>query len=184
MGPEWVSIIALVALFVIGTYHGRWLGFGTEHRFADSLVHPAFGLLTALVLLRVLTGTCPSWLRQPAVRWFGTISFGLYLWHYPIFEGSRLALENRLNPVAYQGLRFGAAFIVAAASFYWLEKPFLKLKQRYSEQLAARTYGVRHRPAPSGTDDLKRECCGVGGSQAPKISFATVTADIARGQPA
>lgn len=34
------------------------------------------------------------------------------------------------------------------------------------------------------TDDLKRECCRVGGSQAPKISFATVTADIARGQPA
>ena len=58
------------------------------------------------------------------------------------------------------------------------------LKQRYSEPLAAQTYGVRRLLAPSGRNDLKRECCGVGGSQAPKISFATVTADIARGQPA
>jgi hypothetical protein len=32
------------------------------------------------------------------------------------------------------------------------------LKQRYSEQPAARTYGVRHLSAPSGTDDLRREC--------------------------
>ena len=58
------------------------------------------------------------------------------------------------------------------------------LKQRYSEPLAARTFGVRRLPAPSGTDDLKRECCRVGGNQAPKISFATVTADIVWGQPA
>ena len=75
-------------------------------------------------------------MRFRPLVWTGRISYGLYLWHFPIFEGSRQALENRLNSFVYQGLRFGAVFIVATASFYLLEKPFLKLKQRYSDRNA------------------------------------------------
>jgi hypothetical protein len=79
------------------------------------------------------------------------------------------------------------------------------LKQRYSEQLAARTYsldpkiipfrrikcalslskGTHIRRASTSSARIKRPpVAPAGGSQAPKISFATVTADIARGQPA
>jgi len=101
-------------------YRGGFLviAAGTAAVIADTMLFPS--LVSKALSFRPLV-------------WIGKVSYGLYLWHYPIFEGSRLALENRLNPVAYQGLRFGAAFIVAAASFYWLEKPFLKLKQRYSD---------------------------------------------------
>jgi peptidoglycan/LPS O-acetylase OafA/YrhL len=126
-----VTPAAIAAMFVIGTYHGRWLGFGTEERFTDSLVHPAFGLLTALVLLRVLTGTCPSWLRHPAVRWFGTISFGLYLWHYPIFDnGLRWARDATVLPSAVSSslalpVLFGVAVGVAWLSYVLVERPFL-----------------------------------------------------------
>jgi peptidoglycan/LPS O-acetylase OafA/YrhL len=64
--------------------------------------------------------------------WTGKVSYGLYLWHYPVFEATRQLLEGRLNPVLYEVLRFGSVFLVAAASYYIIEKPFLKRKQRFS----------------------------------------------------
>jgi peptidoglycan/LPS O-acetylase OafA/YrhL len=85
-------------------------------------------LIADVVLFR---STISRVLEFRPLVWLGKISYGLYLWHFPIFEGSRQALENRLNPFAYQGLRFGAVLIVASASFYLLEKPFLRLKGRY-----------------------------------------------------
>lgn len=126
-----VTPAAVAALLAIGTYHGRWLGNGVEHRFTDSLVHPAFGLLTAFVLLRVLTGTCPAWLRHPVVRWFGTISFGLYLWHYPILDnGLRWTRHATVLPTSVSSflalpLLLGAAVGAAWLSYVLIERPFL-----------------------------------------------------------
>ncbi|HEX5095316.1 MAG TPA: acyltransferase [Acidimicrobiia bacterium] len=126
-----VTPAAVAALVAIGTYHGRWLGFGTEERFTDSLVHPAVGLLTALVMLRLMTGSCPPFLRHPVVRWFGTISFGLYLWHYPIFDnGLRWTRDATVLPTSVSSslalpLLFGAAVGVAWLSYVLVERPFL-----------------------------------------------------------
>jgi len=60
--------------------------------------------------------------------WVGSISYGLYLWHYPIFRwiGSyyHFSIVITIGTIA--------TFIIATASYYLLEKPFLKLKNKFS----------------------------------------------------
>ena len=65
---------------------------------------------------------------QPLV-WIGRLSYGLYLWHFPIFEkvGGWRALGVLRAPVA-----FALTFSVATLSFYFVETPFLRLKSRFN----------------------------------------------------
>ena len=67
-------------------------------------------------------------LEIPALVWIGRLSYGLYLWHYPIFE--KLGGWNALGLLRVP-LACVFTFAIATASFYFVEKPFLRLKSRY-----------------------------------------------------
>jgi peptidoglycan/LPS O-acetylase OafA/YrhL len=67
-------------------------------------------------------------LIKPVV-WIGRISYGLYLWHFLIFSTMR-GLGFRHIDVITIGTCL--AFLVASASYYFLERPFLKLKSRWT----------------------------------------------------
>ena len=51
----------------------------------------------------------------------GTISYGLYLWHWPVF----LYVDQRLtlSPLAATGVKVGASLALATVSYFWLEQP-------------------------------------------------------------
>ncbi len=68
--------------------------------------------------------------------WIGKISYGLYLWHFPVFEASKRLFEGRMSPLIYQMVGVAITVLVAAASFYWLEKPFMKFRRRASTNIA------------------------------------------------
>ena len=55
----------------------------------------------------------------------GAISYGLYLWHWPVFlilNGGRLDLPW----LPLQAVRFAVTFAVATASYLLLERPVLR----------------------------------------------------------
>jgi peptidoglycan/LPS O-acetylase OafA/YrhL len=100
-------------------------------------LYQGVGLLACLavsVVLVTLLASPPRLailvLEQPMLVWIGRISYGLYLWHVPIFQG--VLNPRRMTRLGIGGLpllllRFGGAFAVASASFYLVELPMLRL---------------------------------------------------------
>jgi peptidoglycan/LPS O-acetylase OafA/YrhL len=67
---------------------------------------------------------------QPLVG-IGRISYGLYLWHFPIVYGcGALAVEGTPPNFPRAALAIGLTFLVTAASFHWIQQPMLRIKRR------------------------------------------------------
>jgi peptidoglycan/LPS O-acetylase OafA/YrhL len=68
--------------------------------------------------------------RFPPLLWIGRISYGLYLWHWPV---RGLVFGNATEPSFRQiMIAVAMSFAIAAFSFYLIERPFLRLKKRFS----------------------------------------------------
>jgi len=76
-------------------------------------------------------------LEFPALRWFGRLSYGLYLWHFPVYRAYDFFFPH--FPVKSYTLsifipfffKFALAVLVATISFYLIEAPALRLKKRF-----------------------------------------------------
>ena len=65
----------------------------------------------------------PGLLGLAPLRWIGRRSYGIYLWHWPIFMVTRPYMDVELDGPPLLALRFGATLVVAALSFHFLERP-------------------------------------------------------------
>lgn len=85
-----------------------------------------------VVLIAVLGGTHPFTrvLQLRPVVWMGVISYGLYLWHMPVFVETMRHTRYRDLP---HWLPFTVAvlvtFVAATFSYYVVERPFLRRKR-------------------------------------------------------
>jgi peptidoglycan/LPS O-acetylase OafA/YrhL len=88
------------------------------------------GLLAASVLAAVVVAAAAdprsrrlaAPLSLPPLRYLGRISYGLYLWHWPVYA----ALDQRrtgLDDPALLAVRLGASVALAAVSFHLIERP-------------------------------------------------------------
>jgi peptidoglycan/LPS O-acetylase OafA/YrhL len=73
-------------------------------------------------------------LSNPLLVWIGKRSYGLYIWHWPIYLLAGALFSNYVAPVALIG-----TFAFAAVSYRCIEEPFLRLKHRYSTSLEKST---------------------------------------------
>ncbi len=55
----------------------------------------------------------------------GLISYGLYLWHWPLLVFARIRMVDGLTPLS-AALMLALTAVVSVASFYWLEEPIRK----------------------------------------------------------
>jgi peptidoglycan/LPS O-acetylase OafA/YrhL len=122
----WAGPLALSALVLIAAQ--EWLYDGRLFLFGFSLV----GFVSSTLIYAA--ACCPlrffnAALEWPALRWIGKVSYGLYLWHWPMI---RVVEGLGLAPMPTMILDFAATFIISAVSFYWYEKPFLQLKSRFT----------------------------------------------------
>lgn len=89
-------------------------------------------LSAACLILNVVCNSS-GWLNRllclRGLVWLGGISYGLYLWHFPIYVFMR---ADGASPWRILLLGSLATLLVACLSYYWLERPFLCLKRRYS----------------------------------------------------
>jgi peptidoglycan/LPS O-acetylase OafA/YrhL len=100
-------------------------------RILFTLGWPAVELSLAIIFFRLTAWDhiiLHKLLASPPLVWIGRLSYGLYLWHFPIIEkaGAWTSLGQFRIPLAFL-LTFGAATL----SFYLVERPFLRLKSRF-----------------------------------------------------
>ena len=111
-----VAIIGVVAMMHFATGDSRWL-------YPDGFVvlDVAVAAVIAAVMLvpRSIVGRVFS---LPPIRAVGLISYGLYLWHFPIFLWLT-ADSTELTGTALLLLRFAVTFTVSILSFLIIEQP-------------------------------------------------------------
>ncbi|MGC2697856.1 MAG: acyltransferase [Candidatus Angelobacter sp.] len=95
--------------------------------------HPITSFASAAILLSVL-GSWHGFLRNKRLLYLGKISYGLYVVHeFAHFCASRLIPASRpLQVMAQSFLGLTFTILLAAASYHWLESPFLRLKERFA----------------------------------------------------
>ncbi|MGA2837253.1 MAG: acyltransferase family protein [Acidimicrobiales bacterium] len=112
----WAALLGLVALW------GRLDG-PTGFLFGGGEL--AVAVAVAVLLFCVVTaqkGALARALANPVFVYVGRISYGLYLWHFPLF--SFLDAERmHLYGLPLLGARIGATVVVATASYYLVEQP-------------------------------------------------------------
>jgi peptidoglycan/LPS O-acetylase OafA/YrhL len=118
--------VAVLAYFII---HG--VGNEIYYKYGGASIA---ALSVGFVVFEMM-GTAPmkfglSLLRFRPLAWTGRISYGLYLWHIPVFFV--LGKPAHWTGAQIQIARFVLVYAVAAISYYLLERPFLKLKSRFS----------------------------------------------------
>ncbi|WP_084105399.1 acyltransferase family protein [Demequina sp. NBRC 110056] len=87
-----------------------------------------FLVVAALVAVVIVLATHPAspfgaMLDWAPLRWVGERSYGIYLWHWPIFLVTRPGLDIPWHGWWVEVSRIGLVLAVAAASYRWVEQP-------------------------------------------------------------
>jgi peptidoglycan/LPS O-acetylase OafA/YrhL len=95
--------------------------------------HPFTALASVAVLLAVL-GSQHSFLRNKTLLYLGKISYGLYVLHeFAHYCAIRIVPASKPLMVFTQSIvGLVLTILLAAASYRWLESPFLRLKERFA----------------------------------------------------
>ena len=100
-----------VSEFDTGLYHGGYFAFGVVATVVVAVaVHPAARVM------RVLLGNGP-------IRWIGIRSYGIYLWHWPVYQITRPDLDVPVRGFPLLVLRFVITVTLAAVSYRFVEAP-------------------------------------------------------------
>ena len=98
---------------------------------------PAFGMIgtlmgliiTALLLSLIVPMRGFHWLGSGPLVWLGNISFGIYLWHYPLLILlQRTVLQDWTTPLLNTMallVTLAGTLALASASYYLLENPLM-----------------------------------------------------------
>ena len=117
--------LAVVIVFV----HPLGLNFGHARLF-EVAVWPMCNVASAIVIAYLVLSPRSLLARTLSIRplrFTGRISYGLYLWHYPIFVWLfvYLGFTNRWWQVP---IEVGLASVAAVGSYYLIERPALRVK--------------------------------------------------------
>jgi peptidoglycan/LPS O-acetylase OafA/YrhL len=115
------ALVLVLVAFVVAGGTEPWLYRGG---------HLAFAGLSAVVLLgALLPGPVRRGLSLRPLRWLGAVSYGLYLWHWPIFVW--LTPSNvGLDRWPLFAVRVAVSLGLAVASARWVERPFRRRHAR------------------------------------------------------
>lgn len=85
----------------------------------------------ALVVGAICMQEAPRWLTCKVMVWLGDLSFGIYLWHFPLMMALKTywpALgKDAMDSVGMLFIILGGTLIMASFSYYAIERPLMRL---------------------------------------------------------
>lgn len=122
---------AALALLLLGMGSLEW-----RHALMFPWGYIAIAATAALLVWSLVvapTSPCSALLAWPPLVAVGKISYGLYLWHYPLFRVAEAQAPKAGMPVAYaMALAACLTALAAWASFMWVERPLrIRLASRH-----------------------------------------------------
>ena len=91
-------------------------------------------------------------LRWRPLVWVGTVSYGLYLYHWILYELLDTVFKFRLgyrDPLWLDGIKVTLSFAAAAVSWYVIEKPIMRIKGLIAYGRPSGPVSEGDRPAPA-----------------------------------
>lgn len=130
-------------------------------RLDESFLYLGGFTIVAVACAMLVVGVLPGspWLGARLLSWqplctLGIVSYGLYLWHLPVFTGVQ-RFGGGIPPVLRVGLALSITAFLTALSWYVVERPFLRWKDRIEHR------GLR-RQATDALEDATRPSGEVG----------------------
>jgi peptidoglycan/LPS O-acetylase OafA/YrhL len=128
--PLWVAAAGLYVLLALWLPATSFLAAPGQ----QAVAHLAFGVISLLLLTPVVfageaRGAPQRIAGARPVAWLGLISYGIFLWHFPLMEMIGLAHGTWAFLRLYVEV-LAASGACAAASYYLLERTLMKLKYR------------------------------------------------------
>ena len=165
---------------------------------ANPAVYPAGLVIVALAaggltLAAATPGTISGLLSMRPLRWLGTRSYGIYLWHWPVIAIAAAITGGGPGNVWLWLVEAAAAIGLAAASWRWVETPILRdgfrvtfrtWKRMLTESLtAARRSPMRALPVAAAVAAATVACtAGYGVLDPPASSTSGLMRQVARGE--
>ena len=155
-----------VSEFDPALYRGGYLLFSVVAAVVVAIaVHPAAGVFGVLLGLRPM-------------RWVGMRSYGIYLWHWPVYQVTRPGLDVPLHGVSLTALRVGITVTLAALSYRFVEAPIRAgaIGRSFAALRARRPLHRRRGADAAGPRRHRRDRrrrasrCGDGGSDARRAA--------------
>lgn len=106
--PAWPGLLALLAATLTFSWKEPWVqGWGF--------------VIAELAAAVAILGVPPKWLSKPPLVYLGKLSYGIYLWHYPI---AKLLRDTDASWEITLLVSLSLSLMFAAASYHWLERFF------------------------------------------------------------
>lgn len=120
-----LASVLFIVFLVLTTKHDNPL------LYVGGLSFAALGIAVSLLtLVSWPAGLAAAVLRFKPLTWVGRISYGLYLWHWPV----RGLVFGKAAQASWKQIVVAVvlSFAITSFSFYLIERPFLRWKKRFS----------------------------------------------------